>query len=243
MEAIKPYKRGCGYSYALGAFPTMELLQRRPESVLGVFVHSTYTDRAKIEALCALRDIPVWNNDRAIARLSDKDNVFVIGVFRTYTDRLDPEKPHVLLVNPSNMGNAGTIFRTCLAFGIHDVAIIAPGVDRNHPKTVRSSMGAIFSLRVAVYDSFEEYVSFASGTGREYYPFLLTAGSRLCVGSRPVSKLYTLIFGNEATGLPEEYATVGTPMRIPQSEEVDSLNLTIAVGIALYQFSEIALDK
>lgn len=238
MEVIKPYKRGCGYSYALGAFPTMEMLTKRPEIAVGVFVHSSFTDRAKVENLCREIGVPVWNNDKAIARLSDKENVFVIGVFRTAEQRLDPEKPHVMLVNPSNMGNVGTILRTCLAFGIHDVAVVAPGVDWFNPKVVRASMGALFSLRIAMYDSFEEYVSFASGVGREYFPFMLNGGAEVTPASCHKPDLYTLIFGNEATGLPTEYAEIGTVIKIPQSGEVDSLNLTIAVGIGLYSFSE-----
>ena len=236
MEVIKPYKRGCGYSYALGAFPTFELLRKRPECAIGVFVHSTFPEREKVESLCAEHGIPVWNNDKAIARLSDKENVFVIGVFRTFTDRLNPEVPHLMLVNPSNMGNMGTILRSCLAFVIHDVAVIAPGVDWMNPKVVRASMGAVFSLRIALYDSFEEYVSFASGKGREYFPFMLNGGAEVSPAECFKPDLYTLIFGNEATGLPAEYAEVGTVIKIPQSEEVDSLNLTIAVGIGLFCF-------
>ena len=163
---------------------------------------------------------------------------FTVGVFRTAEQRLDPEKPHVMLVNPSNMGNVGTILRTCLAFGIHDVAVVAPGVDWFNPKVVRASMGALFSLRIAMYDSFEEYVSFASGVGREYFPFMLNGGAEVTPASCHKPDLYTLIFGNEATGLPAEYAEIGTVIKIPQSGEVDSLNLTIAVGIGLYSFSE-----
>lgn len=243
MEAIKPYKRGCGYSYALGAFPTIEMIRKMPEQAIGVFVHSEYTDRAHVEELCAERGIAVWNNDKAIARLSDKENVYVIGVFREYSQKLDPEKPHLMLVNPSNMGNLGTILRSCLAFGIHDVAIIAPGVDRMNPKVVRASMGAVFSMRIAMYDSFEEYVCFASGVGREYFPFMLTAGNQLSVDAIGRPELYTLIFGNEATGLPEDYARIGTPVKIPQSPEVDSLNLTIAVGIGLFYFQKKSLTS
>ena len=47
---------------------------------------------------------------------------------------------------------------------------------------------------------------------------------------------YTLIFGNEATGLPADYAEIAKPLIIPQSESVDSLNLTIAAGIGMYMF-------
>ena len=236
MDVIKPYKRGCGYSYALGAFPTFELLRKRPECAIGVFVHSSFPERDKIAALCEEHNIPVWDNDKAIARLSDKENVFVIGVFRSYEDKLDAEVPHLMLVNPSNMGNLGTILRTCLAFGIHDVAIIAPGTDWLNPKVVRASMGAIFSMRITMYNSFEEYVCFASGVGREYFPFMLNGGTELSLESCPKPKLYTLVFGNEATGLPQEYAEYGTAIKLPQSDEVDSLNLTIAVGIGLFAF-------
>ncbi len=239
MEPIKPYKKGCDYSYALGAFPTIELLKHRPQDVLGVYIHSTFTDRDNVEQLCREAGIPVWNSDKTIARLSDKENVFVIGVFRKYDTGLSWDKPHLMLVNPGNMGNVGTILRTCLAFGIHDIAIISPGVDLFHPKVVRASMGAVFSLHVCYFDSFAEYREEADAAvaGRELFSFMLTGRRQLTVDDCPKPQLYTLVFGNEATGLPEEYATYGESILIPQSPEVDSLNLTIAVGIGVYLFT------
>ncbi len=239
MEPIKPYKKGCDYSYALGAFPTIELLKKRPQDVLGVYIHSTFTDRDHVERLCHEAEVPVWNSDKTIARLSDKENVFVIGVFRKYEDNLSWDKPHLMLVNPGNMGNVGTILRTCLAFGIKDIAIVSPGVDLFHPKVVRASMGAVFSLNVQYFDSFEAYreADAMKESGREFFAFMLTGKRQLTVDNCPKPALYTLIFGNEATGLPVEYADYGESILIPQSPEVDSLNLTIAVGIGAYLFS------
>ena len=49
---------------------------------------------------------------------------------------------------------------------------------------------------------------------------------------------HTLIFGNEASGLPDEYITYGTPILIDHSKNIDSLNLSMSVGIALYEFSK-----
>ena len=233
---VKPYKKEFEYSYALGAFPTVELLKKRPEEVLGVYVHSTFTDRGLIEELCRKHNLPVWENDKLIARLSDKENVFVIGVFRKYEDTLAADEPHLMLVNPGNMGNAGTIFRTCLAFGIHDVAIITPGIDRFHPKAVRASMGALFSLRVQCFPDFETYRKQYGAEERKLYSFMLTGKKQLTAENCPKPELFTLIFGNEATGLPEEYADFSESIIIPQSPEVDSLNLTIAVGIGAYLF-------
>jgi TrmH family RNA methyltransferase len=45
---------------------------------------------------------------------------------------------------------------------------------------------------------------------------------------------YSLIFGNEATGLPEAFADIGQPVRIEHTDNIDSLNLPIAASIALY---------
>lgn len=235
---IKPYKKEFEYSYALGAFPTIELLMKAPETVIGVYVHSSFTDREHVESLCRERNVPVWNQDKMIARLSDKENVFVIGVFRKYEKKLNGAAPHLMLVNPSNMGNAGTIFRTCLAFGIHDIAIITPAVDYLNPKVIRASMGAVFSLRIECFDSFDAYRKkyCDMDSARELYSFMLTAEEQLTVETCPKPERYTLIFGNEATGLPEEYATFTNSIIIPQSPEVDSLNLTIAVGIGAYMF-------
>ena len=247
MEPVKPYKKDFEYSYALGAFPTFELLNKKPEAAIKVLVSSTFTESDKLRKVCEEKNIPVEVADRQISRLSDKENVFVIGVFRKFDSVLSPDKPHLCLVNPSNMGNLGTILRTCLAMDIKDIAIISPGADIFNPKVVRASMGAVFSLRVHYFESFsayrEEYPSEKpEGTllpeRRYVYSFMLTGTEQLTVSRVPKPDIYTLVFGNEATGLPEEYADYGEGILIPQSPEVDSLNLTIAVGIGTYLFRQ-----
>ena len=51
-----------------------------------------------------------------------------------------------------------------------------------------------------------------------------------------VKQPYALVFGNEGSGLPAEFAAMGQAVRIPHSNEIDSLNLSIAVGIGAYAF-------
>ncbi|MDR1629951.1 MAG: hypothetical protein LBS36_07040, partial [Oscillospiraceae bacterium] len=48
---------------------------------------------------------------------------------------------------------------------------------------------------------------------------------------------YSLVFGNEATGLPPCFRNFGTSVKIPQSALVDSLNLSVAVGVGVYVFT------
>lgn len=231
----KPYKKDAEYSYTLGAFPTIELLKTRPEQVFEVYVHSTFPDTETVSALAALHHIPVIRQDKLIQRLSDKENCFVIGVFKKYTDILSKDKPHIVLVNPGNMGNMGTILRTAVAFGMKDVAVILPGADMFHPKTVRASMGALFRLNCTCFQSFEEYRK--KYAEHEVFCFMLNANKPLTIADCPDTKLFSLVFGNEATGLDDSYLERGTSIIIPQSDEVDSLNVTIAAGIAMFCFT------
>ena len=232
--AVKPYKKAADYSYTLGAFPTIELIKSKTAKVLGVYVHSTFTDLEQITLLCKERDIPVQINDKLIARLSDKENVFVVGVFEKYKQKLDSLKPHIVLVNPGNMGNVGTILRTAVGFGIHDIAFVSPAVDVFHPKAVRASMGALFRLRHEYFESFSEYRK--NNPNQEVFCFMLNGTKQLSAADCPKPKLFSLVFGNEATGLDDSFLTAGTSVIIPQSSEVDSLNLTIAAGIAMFLF-------
>lgn len=235
MEAIKPYKKSFEYSYTLGAFPTIEMIKSKPDCAIGVYIHSTFTDRDNIEHLCKDNGIPILSGDKVISKVSEKENVFVVGVFHKFVSKLEKDKSHIVLVNPSNMGNLGTILRTAVGFGIYDVAIISPGVDIFNPKVIRSSMGALFRLRHQYFDSFSEYRN--EFKDQEVFTFMLNGENQLNVSNCPKPKLFSLVFGNEATGLDNSFLKEGTSIIIPQSPDVDSLNLTIAVGIGTYMFT------
>ncbi len=51
-------------------------------------------------------------------------------------------------------------------------------------------------------------------------------------------KPFSLVFGNEATGLPDEFATFCQAVIIKHSRDIDSLNLPMAAGIAMYEFTK-----
>jgi TrmH family RNA methyltransferase len=230
---LKRYRKHFEYSYANGVFTTLELLDAQQEHVLEV-VLSSKSERnvgvAKLKALCARNHVPVETNDRTIERLSPKGSHLAMGVFRKYPSRLDPNCNHVVLVNPGDMGNVGTIARTMLGFGMTDLALIRPAVDVFDPKTLRASMGAVFRLSFEYYDSFEDYShSFA----HNLYP-LMTNG-RVDIACVRFELPFALIFGNESSGLPDEFLNAGTSVAIPHDRRIDSLNLSAAVAIALYE--------
>ena len=217
----KPYKKNFEYSYTLGAFPTLELINSKKDSIKCIYVHSKYEGSVDIDKVCKDNNIEI--------RYSD------IGIFNKYECDLINNKPHVLLVNPSDMGNMGTIIRSMLGFGIKDLAIISPCADIFNPKTIRASMGAVFKIRYKIYNSFEEYNK--EHGNHDMFPFMLDGDKTLNINDCPKSNLYTLIYGNEASGLPAEYKHIGQSIFIPQSDDVDSLNLPISVGIGCFMFT------
>lgn len=227
---VKKYKKDDEVSYALGAAVTMELLNARPECARCVYV-SPKSDISVVTDKARALGVPVVESEKAFNILSPKENCFAIGEFDKFASGISAERSHVVLVNPSNSGNLGTIMRDVAAFDCCDLAIVRPAVDPFDPKTVRASMGAVFDIGFECFDSFEQYRSkFGAHTA---LPFML-CGAPFGKMKFDPQRRYALIFGNEATGLPQEYAAFGAA-RIEQSDKVDSLNLSVAVSVALYK--------
>lgn len=233
---IKSYKKTLEYSYTFGIFPTIELIKSKPENIIKVLVSSKYkTDSdTDIFELCKKYNIKTEVNDKVINRVGDKENNFVVGVFSKYQCELSDKESHVVLVNPSNMGNMGTIIRTLTGFGLKNLAIISPGVDIFDPKVVRSSMGSLFRTNFKYYDDFNTYNSLFKN--HKKYSFMLDGAISLKEVKHDKNDLFSLIFGNEAKGLDASYSSVGKSVFIKHTDNIDSLNLTIAAGIALYHF-------
>ena len=232
-KIIKPYKKDLNYSYAPGAYAAIELLAARPEQVQKIVIHPDYNDADGIIGLCGQKNIGTTVSDKAFKWINQKENTYVLGLFTKYTCNLQNDKPHAVLVNPSDMGNLGTIIRTLAGFNILNLAVITPAADIWNPKTVRASMGAVFRLNIEMFTSFDGYRDKFSG--HSLYPFMLDGKHDL--NDCPQNPLYSLIFGNEATGLSDCFHDYGTSIRIPYSGNVDSLNLSVAVGIGAYAFA------
>lgn len=233
---IQKYKHDSEVSYTLGATLTFELLKCAPQLLNRVYISSS-TERsggiAELLNQCEQKGIPVEKNEKAFHILSPKGNCFVIGEFRKIAGRIQ-KGSHVVLVNPSDAGNMGTILRTAAGFGLNDIAVVGSAVDCFDPKTVRASMGALFHVRIEYFQTIEDYMGRFPENNR--YAFMLTA-------STPIRELeaqepFSLILGNEATGLPESYASFCKSVVIPHSHDIDSLNLPIAAGIGMFEFTQ-----
>lgn len=238
MPSLQAYSRTLDYSYAPGMFPSMEALLNAPQRVRRLLLSSRAegTEGAqKLTALCEQQHIRVEIADKALSRLSSKENCFAAAVFEKAQSALQAGA-HIVLHHPADTGNLGTILRTALGMGYLDIAIIRPAADVFDPHVVRASMGALFSLRVREYDDFETYR--AEFPNQALYPFMLDGSTDLENAVQTAHVPLSLIFGNEGAGLPKEFAAMGRPVRIAHSSKIDSLNLSIAAAIGMYEFGK-----
>ena len=238
MAKLEAYDKSLDYSYAPGIFPATECLKNAPKRCLRLLLSSASEKSggaAKLRAQAEENGVRVEIADRALERISKKENCFAAMVYKKQEGVFDPHAPHIVLVNPSDSGNLGTILRTALGFGLTNIAIIRPAVDSDDPRVTRASMGAAFSLHVRHFDSFDDYR--AEFPDRQLFPFMLTGAVPLSEAVKKVSGDFALVFGNEATGLPDVFAQYGVSTLIPHSTKIDSLNLAIAAGIGMYAFT------
>jgi len=230
---VTSYKRDNIYTYGLGATVAMEYLLKNREQVRAVILHPDFRSEetvSKIRSICG-NSIPVSTEEKPFNILSKKDNCFVIAVIEKKAVKLGNGN-HMVLVNPSNCGNLGTIVRSCLGFGVENIAVVGKtAADPFDPKTIRASMGACASVRIEVFEKFEDYMK--RFPDNNLYPFMLDGSTKL--QETVISKPFSLIMGNEATGLDPSFQNIGKPIRIEHSDNIDSLNITIAASIGLYE--------
>ena len=174
MAKLEAYDKALDYSYAPGIFPATECLKNAKKRCMRLLVSSNGLQSEGVQALerdAQEAGVRVEVADRALERISKKENCFAAMVYKKAEGRFDEDSPHIVLHHPSDSGNLGT--------------------------------GAV---------PLDEAVQKVDG------PF-------------------SLVFGNEANGLPDAFAQMGVSTLIPHSHQIDSLNLAIAAGIGMYAFT------
>jgi TrmH family RNA methyltransferase len=131
----------------------------------------------------------------------------------------------VALDGVQDPGNVGTIVRLAAAFDASGVLLLPGCADAFGPKAVRSSAGAILTVPVAPVSVAELFDS-----GRPLF-----AADASASATTPPAAGAVLVFGNEGTGVSEELLRRATPIAIPMSGRVESLNVASSAAILLAQ--------
>ncbi len=190
-------------SYCLGMSLTIEALKHRPESLVEVYLSSKALKNEQFEilkSLCKEKGIETIEDDRVIEKYSLKENCYCIGFFRKFYSDLKTDR-HIVLYEFSDYGQLGTVLRSAVSFDFNDIVLINTDIDYFDPRSIRSSMGAIFHVNIKKYRTLDEYFD-------EYnynrYVILDSAEKELqeLIPEAP----YTIIIPNDETRLNEYYA-------------------------------------
>jgi RNA methyltransferase, TrmH family len=139
------------------------------------------------------------------------------------------------LVSPQDPGNVGTILRTLDAVGADALFLLDGGVELYHPTVMRSSMGTIF-WKPIIQTSFTEFVDWAHNGNFQ----LIGTSTHADIDYQTlVPRIpWILVLGNEQKGLSiEQTNACDVAVSLPMKGRVSSLNLAVAAGVLLYQYS------
>jgi len=147
---------------------------------------------------------------------------------------IDTENPLILIAEaPEKPGNIGALLRTADAANIDAVIIANPKTDMYNPNIIRSSVGCVFTNQIAT-GSTNEVIDFLKENNINIYCAALEAS--VDYHTQDYTKPTAIVVGTEATGLSDEWLQHSTQnIIIPMQGQIDSMNVSVAAGILIFE--------
>lgn len=153
---------------------------------------------------------------------------------RLVTSDKKQEKLILVLESLQDPGNLGTILRTGEGAGIDGVILNRTSVDPYMPKVIRSTMGSIYRMPVAIADDLTEVIAQMKKGGMGVYAAHLKG--KKSYFEQDYRKGTCFMIGNEANGLSDALSDMATDyILIPMSGQVESLNAGVAAALLMYE--------
>ena len=152
----------------------------------------------------------------------------------TLEDLKLPENPLLLIAEaPEKPGNIGALLRTADAAGVDAFILANPKTDLYNPNTIRASVGAVFTVPIALASA-SEAIDFLKEKNIAIYTAILQE-------SKPYQQMdYTkptaIAVGTEADGLTALWReNCQENISIPMQGSLDSMNVSVAAGILIFE--------
>lgn len=198
-----------------------EVLARVPD---GVPVH--------VASQSVLDTIAGFHLHRGILALGEKP---AARSLEACLDGLGPEAVVVAACGTGNHDNMGGIFRNAAAFGAGAVLLDTQCCDPFYRKAIRVSVGAV--LRTPMATGLDALAMVGGLEAAGFEVFALTPGAREPLDRTPRGGRVAVVLGPEGPGLSAAVIARCRPVGIPMSGGFDSLNVSVASGIALHHFT------
>lgn len=172
-----------------------------------------------------------------VAQRSTTEGIIAVAATKSHelsTLKSSTKNPLYLVAEaPEKPGNIGALLRTADAAKLDAVIIANPKTDLYNPNVIRSSVGGVFTVPVAM------------GTTEEVLDFLQAAQANVYAAALQASKPHTqvsytqttaIVVGTEATGLEAIWLErANQNIRIPMRGKIDSMNVSVAAGILVFE--------
>ena len=232
---------------------TAKLLQKKYREESGLFilegekgVSEAISAGIEIKHIFALENIDInFDNiievsEQVMSKITETKSVpKIVAVAKqpTYDIKTLAEKNRVVLLESiKDAGNLGTILRTSSAFGVDGIVLFGDTVDLYNPKCVRSTVGNLWKTPVFHIKDFNDLERYFKH--HERIATLPKAENVIELKNYTPTNKTLLMFGSEADGLSNDLKKFATKnLTIEMDSKVESLNLSISVGIILYKLS------
>ncbi|WP_346881233.1 RNA methyltransferase [uncultured Algibacter sp.] len=144
------------------------------------------------------------------------------------------KNPLVLIAEaPEKPGNIGAILRTADAANVDAVIIANPKTDLYNPNIIRSSVGCLFTNNIGMGNT-DQIIDFLKSKNINIYCATLQASVNY--HTQDFKQPTAIVVGTEATGLSDEWLKNATQnIIIPMQGEIDSMNVSVAAGILVFE--------
>ena len=148
--------------------------------------------------------------------------------------KLSSKTPLILVAeSPEKPGNIGALLRTADAANIDAVIIANPLTDLYNPNIIRSSVGGVFTVPLAT-GSTKEVIAYLKRNNISIYSAILQES--VAYDSIDFKTSSALVIGTESSGLTDEWRDDSTAnIQIPMEGKLDSMNLSVAAGILIFE--------
>ncbi len=162
----------------------------------------------------------------------------------TLPEQTEFQAPLLYLEEINDPGNLGTIIRTACWFGLKQILLSPNSADPYQPKSVRASAGYVSHLSIFENVTRDDLESIKKKTHFKLVGTSVSDGVPLPELTDQTGNELILAFGSEAHGLSDHLLQIcDAQMTIPGQGMTESLNLSTAVAIALYQVQIIENKK
>ena len=144
------------------------------------------------------------------------------------------KEPLILVIEGiEKPGNIGAMIRSADAANIDAIILADPKTDQYNPNVIRSSVGGVFTKNIVISSS-DEVIKFFKKNNIKMYAATLQ-NSNLYTNQN-YTEATAIIVGTEANGLTQIWRDHSTKnINIPMQGEIDSMNVSVAAAIILFE--------